>query len=891
MTLDENKRLIEADFPLREVSEHSAREKNIRHGHISTLHIWWARRPLAASRTTALAALVPDSPDQREQLLRLIAQLAPWEVVSRNDAGGQHLLGRACELIRQAYSGRAPKVLDPFAGGGSIPLEALRLGCETYALDYNPVAVLILKAVLEFPQRYGQKLLEGVITWGIWVMEKARQELDCFYPADPDGSIPVGYIWARTLPCQNPACGAEIPLMRQTWLAKKDKRKIALKLIPDHKARRVEVEIVGADGRSIDFDPEEGTVSRAYVRCPLCGGTIDDKTTRRLFREGKAGQRMMAVVLHHPNRTGKTYRLPTERDLEAYRAAETALEHKRAQLREEWGIEPVPDEPLPPLETLGFRVQRYGLTRWGDLFNPRQRLALITFADKVRQAHAQMLSQGAEPEFAKAVATYLAITFNRLADKNANVVVYNVVGEKIEHVFGRQALPMVWDYVEVNPFTDVGWPNMQEWVELVLAHLTSIPPANPQPVSPTVVHGTATALPWSENFFDAVLTDPPYYDNVPYSDLSDFFYVWLKRVVGDLYPDLFATPLTPKSKEMVADASKAGGMENAMRRFEEMLTQAFREIHRVLKPDGIAVIVFAHKTTEAWETVINALLEAGLYMTASWPIHTEMQARLRAQESAALASSIYMVCRKRTTSEVGDYPTVRREIEARVRQKLTQFWEEGIRGADFFMSAIGPAVEAFGKYARVEKLSGEPVTVAELLEYVRKVVSEFALERILKRTPLGSVDAPTRFYALWRWTYNSARVHFDEARKLGQAVGVEVTALWDQTGFVKREKEFVRVLGPKDRGADFLRRERNDTMVDVLHKAVLLWEQGEERGLEELLRTAPFPQEALRQVAQDLSEILPQGDKEKQLLQGLLYGWEARTRHSERGLFEGEEGR
>jgi putative DNA methylase len=897
MTLDENKRLIEADFPLREVSEHSAREKTIRHGHISTLHIWWARRPLAASRTTALAALVPDSPDQREQLLRLIAQLAPWEVVSRNDAGGQHLLGRARELIRQAYSGRAPKVLDPFAGGGSIPLEALRLGCETYVLDYNPVAVLILKAVLEFPQRYGQKLLEGVITWGIWVMEKARQELDCFYPADPDGSIPVGYIWARTLPCQNPACGAEIPLMRQTWLAKKDKRKIALKLIPDHKARRVEVEIVGADGRSIDFDPEEGTVSRAHVRCPLCGGTIDDKTTRRLFREGKSGQRMMAVVLHHPKRTGKTYRLPTERDLEAYRAAEAALEEKRARLREEWGIEPVPDEPTPigggPGAERAFSVYKYGLTRWGDLFNPRQKLALITFAEKVRQAHARMLAQGAEPGFAKAVATYLALGLDRLADYNSVQCVWHTSKELVAHTFGRQALQMVWDYIEVNPLSNAtgNWGDSVGYLLEVLAHLTDIPPANPQPASPTIAHGTATALPWPDNFFDAVLTDPPYYDNVPYSDLSDFFYVWLKRTIGELYPELFATPLTPKSEEMVADASKAGGMENAMRRFEEMLTQAFREIHRVLKPDGIAVIVFAHKTTEAWETVINALLEAGLYMTASWPIHTEMQARLRAQESAALASSIYMVCRKRTTSEVGEYPTVRKEIEARVRQKLTQFWAEGIRGADFFMSAIGPAVEAFGKYARVEKLSGEPVTVEELLEYVRQVVSQFALERILKRTPLGSVDAPTRFYALWRWTYNSARVHFDEARKLGQAVGVEVTALWDQTGFVKREKEFVRVLGPKDRGADFLRRERNDTMVDVLHKAVLLWEQGEERGLEELLRTAPFPQEALRQVAQDLSEILPQGDKEKQLLQGLLYGWEARTRHSERGLFEGEEGR
>ena len=498
-------RLIEVDFPLRRVSEESVREKNIRHGHISTLHIWWARRPLAASRATALAALLPDDPKRREEFLALVRELCPWEAVAR---GEDPRLAQARQLIREAFGGRAPRVLDPFAGGGAIPLEALRLGCETYALDYNPVAVLINKAVLEFPQKFshptsvekvplptGAKrharpsspllevsverpqnpLLQAVSAWGQWVLEEARKELERFYPKDKDGSIPIGYIWARTLPCQNPACGVEIPLMRQTWLAKKDKKRIALKLIPNQAAKRVEVKIVGADGQPLDFDPEEGTVARAHVRCPLCGGTIDDKTTRRLFCEGKAGQRMMAVVLHHPKRTGKNYRLPTERDLQAYRAAETALEKKSAELREKWGMEPVPDEPLPVMSGV-FNVPLYGLTRWGDLFNPRQKLALITFADKVRQAHAQMLAQGADSEFAKAVVTYLAITFNRLADKNANVVVYNVAGEKIEHVFGRQALPMVWDYVEVNPFTDVGWPNMQEWVELVLAHLTGIPP-------------------------------------------------------------------------------------------------------------------------------------------------------------------------------------------------------------------------------------------------------------------------------------------------------------------------------------------------------------------------------------------------------------------------------
>lgn len=331
-----------------------------------------------------------------------------------------------------------------------------------------------------------------------------------------------------------------------------------------------------------------------------------------------------------------------------------------------------------------------------------------------------------------------------------------------------------------------------------------------------------------------------------------------------------------------------GGLEEGKRFFEEMITRAFSEIRRVLKPEGIAIIVFAHKTTAAWESVIQALLSAGLYMTASWPLRDQMKARLRAKESAALASSIYTVFRPRTTEEIGEYRQVRQEIEEKVKQKLEQFWNEEIRGADFFMSAIGPAVEAFGKYSKVEKLSGEPVTVKELLEYVHKVVGRFALERILKRAALGDVDAPTRFYALWRWTYNNVWVHFDEARKLTQAVGAELTDLWDRTGFVKKEKEYVRVLGPKERGADFLKRERYENMVNVLHKAVLLWERGEQRQLEEHLQEAPFAEETLRQLAQDLSDLLPEGDKEKQLLQGLLYGWRERSRPAAqyRGLFD-----
>ena len=393
---------------------------------------------------------------------------------------------------------------------------------------------------------------------------------------------------------------------------------------------------------------------------------------------------------------------------------------------------------------------------------------------------------------------------------------------------------------------------------------------------PRVLLGSATGLPYPDDYFDAVFTDPPYYDNVPYADLSDFFYVWLKRTVGDLYPELFATPLTPKSQEMVADASKAGGMDQAKQRFEEMLAQAFQEIHRVLKPDGIAVIVFAHKTTAAWETIISALLEAGLYLTASWPVHTEMGSRLRAQESAALASSIYMVCRKRTSGEVGEYSRVKEELKARVEERLAEFWRAGVHGADFFMAAIGPAVEVFGRYERVERLSGEPVSVRDLLGIARQLTAEFALRRILKDGHLSGVDRVTQFYLLWRWSYGRGLVPYDEARKLSQSVGVDLEHLVRE-GLIKKNGSYMRLLGPKERA---LAGKAPASMIDTLHQAVLYWEQGEERELEEVLAGAAEP---FWQVAQAIAETLPDGDKERKLLHGLLSRRDWRTEG--RGLF------
>jgi len=924
-------RFIEESFPVKEVSDISVEEEeDAQHGHISTLHIWWARRPLAASRATAYAALVPAPKDviewQRQR--DFIIELSRWE-----NSLNQTLLERARRDILQAHAerlsaergetitvedieaGRAPRprVLDPFAGGGAIPLEALRLGCEVYASDYNPVAVLLLKATLEYPQKYGRPfpgmptsllrqaskktgqtaqmalpdgaqgvpenfnpLLEAVKYWGNWVLEEARKELAPFYPPDPDGATPIGYIWARTVPCQNPDCAAEIPLMRQFWLAKKVhkgelKRKVALWL--DTLSCTPQFYIVG-DGYMDwpeDFVPERGTVARAHVTCPYCGSTIDDKTTRRLFQQGQAGQRMVAVVLQRPGLKGKFYRPATLRDEEVYRQAEQVLQAKREKLMLEWGLDPVPDEPLPPSGTLGFRIQRYNMNTWGDLFNARQKLALITFAQAVRRAHGQMLAGGYEEGFARAITLYLSLAVDRLATRSSSVSVWHRGTEGVEKVYALQALPMQWEYAESNTLTSntvAGFIQNVASIDKVVAHCSQFPHNQI-----FVTQCSATRLPCENGYFDAVLTDPPYYDNVPYSYLADFFYVWLKRSIGHAYPELFSTPLSPKAQEIVAYSHGEGGYEAGKRFFEENLQRAFQEIHRVLKPGGVAVVVYAHKSVEGWETLINSLLDSGLVVNGAWPIETEMKSRLRANESAALASSIYIVARKIQRQPTGFYNEVREELRQHLNARLQRLWEEGIGGADFFVAAIGSAIEVFGKYEQVLDFEGNVVRADRLLQDVRTIATDYAVRQILHNGFSGEVSDLTRFYVLWRWNYGDVRVQFDEARKLAQSCGVDLAREWTRNGFVRKEKEFVRVLGPQHRQLDDL--DNPQDMIDVLHRVLLLWEQGKREAMVETLARSPYGRtEAFYRVAQAISETLPNDNKEKKLLDGFLAGRE-----------------
>ena len=377
---------------------------------------------------------------------------------------------------------------------------------------------------------------------------------------------------------------------------------------------------------------------------------------------------------------------------------------------------------------------------------------------------------------------------------------------------------------------------------------------------------SAPKLPFKSNFFDAVFTDPPYYDNVPYADLSDFFYVWLKRAVGDFFSDLFSTPLTPKTEEAIAEPKR---QDNPVEFFETMLSDSFKETYRILKPDGIAIIVYTHKTTAGWETLLNSLINSGLVVTASWPIHTEMKTRLRASASAALASSIYIVCRKTQREKVGFYSELQQKIKKRIETKLNQFWNEGISGGDFFISAIGPGMEIFSQYGRVEKLSGDQVTTAELLDSIRSVSTDYIVRKLLSDAASSKIDNESEFYLAYRWTYLDNTVEYDAARKLASASGVNLERLWGPGGFVKKTGSKISVLGPKERSeVDTIR-----SMVDVMHKTLLLWEKGKKEELSELLaQTGNADNPAFKQFCQAVAETLLNGNKEKQLLEGFLIG-------------------
>ena len=782
------KRLAEVDFPIAVVSKHAAREKSIRHGHPSTLHLWWARRPLASSRAVLLALLLPDPCDSlcpaefKEQateiltavrqrpgsdeelqkaLLWFIGAFANWDM-----AAHPTYLQVGRNLVRAAHGEEAPLVVDPFAGGGSIPLEALRLGCEAFASDLNPVACLILKVMLEDIPRHGPELADELRKVGGEIKAAAEKELADLYPADPDGATPIAYLWARTVRCESPNCGAEIPLMRSFWLCKKATRKRALRYQverPEGETPRVVFEV--CEPRA-DREVPHGSVSRARATCLCCSAVLPPERVRAQLaaerggadivfdEEGRRidGARMTAVVTLRPGMSGRQYRLPTLEDYAVVRRAQDRM----AQVLAEWerggrqGLSPVPDEPLPPIGTLGFRVQRYGMLQWSDLFTVRQKAALVTLSGVVSKR--DRLSSRRR---------LLALSVSRFADITNCLCRWENTKHQVRNLFSRQAIPMVWDFAEASFFGGQAgdYSTTLGTMARVVDSLSEILGSG------QVQAADATSHPLPDEIAGVWFSDPPYYDAIPYSDLSDFFLVWLMRALPDqsLLRDPFDpdNPLSPKTAEAVQDETKqVDGRAKDRAWFEETMARAFAEGRRVLREDGVGSVVFAHKTTEGWEALLSGMIRGGWTITASWPIATEMGSRLRARDSAALATSVHLVCRRRPDdAPIGDWGDVLRELPVRVAGWMERLQGEGIRGADLVFACIGPALEIFSRYRAVETADGRVVGLAEYLEKVWEVVGRTALESVLgaaeakaRNGLAGALEEDARLTALFLWT-------------------------------------------------------------------------------------------------------------------------------------------
>ena len=967
-------RLIEVALPIREISAESVRDKSLRHGHISTLHLWWARRPLAAARAIVFASVVPDPDDPRcpvefrqavERLLKtdiprilttlarpsdstarklrpeaiqdpdpyrpydgiedtlrtrlmaFIAKFSPeyvqfeagkralppkvseippslllddrslvkWETSDPENPIGREVLRIARELVWAAHGGEPPTVLDPFAGGGSIPLEAARLGCKATANDYNPVAYLILRATCEFPQKYGKPGIRKVVreefnehvekeeevpnvlahdveTWAMWILERARERIGHLYPPGKDGRPVVGYLWARTAPCSNPACvdpsghRSVIPLLRTLYVCNKPTKRVALTMDVDKVAKTVSFGIARAN----EVERTDGTMLEGgNVRCPFCEQITPVKDLRAAGLAGKLGERMVCVIVE--NKHGKDYRPVEETDLEAFQKARTIPAER-------------PNEPILPEITgnddedisnsTGIRVHLYGMKTWGSLFNHRQLVAMQAFVACLHEALEAMKSEFRDEEYWTAVAVYLGLWVSRNAMRMVSVGRWDTGGEKFQTPFDAQAIPMKWDYAEADPFTDVtgGVWNQLEWItRFILREQDEHSPAH-------VTVGDAATLDLEDRSIQYAVMDPPYFDSIAYADISDFFYVWLKRALGHVQPHLFATPQTPKVEEAVAHKHRHhGDRERALEHFRNKLTSSFAQATRIVGRDGMTAIMFAHQSTEAWTALVNAILDAGLNITATYPLDTELKNRAVALGTSALESSITVACRPRVAGSKASFRDVRREIERAVREAERRFWGYGFRGADLIVACYGPAVGVFGKYERVEKADGTPVEVPELLELARKAARDAIAGEF-------SADNVSTVYYVWANLYGVSEQAWDDARLVAQIGGEDESAM----EMARQHAVFV-VDGPKCRLALLVDRagrrglgvDPGAPLVDKLHQAMDLWKREHRTELVAYLREHDLiGRDPFWKLAQALFEVLPHHTEDWQIVRALL---------------------
>lgn len=831
------RKLIEVSIPLDEINKQSAREKSIRHGHPSTLHLWWARRPLATARAVLFAQLVDDpsvredefiaearekgyeDPEgwaghrikqERERLFDLITRMVDWD-----NRGDEALFDAVRAEIMKSTNGNPPAILDPFAGGGTIPLEAQRLGLESHASDLNPVAVLINKALIEIPPKFAGRepvfpgaagtrtdwpkatgLAEDVRRYGGWMRDEAQKRIGHLYPKVklPGGgeATVIAWIWARTVTCPNPACGIEMPLVRSWWLGKK-KGKEAF-VVPRVVGGRVEYEI-GHDPRHA---PAEGSIAGGNGVCVACSASVPNRYIREQATSSGLGARLIAVVAEGARQ--RIYLDPTEA--------------QEGVARDVVRPEDTPDQTIPTPNHDVDRLPMYGMPRWSDAFTNRQLTALTTLSDLVSEARDRVLAdaraagypEGGRLEaggtdaaaYADAVATYLGITVSRCTDYFSTINTWASTGEFVRNVFARQAIPMAWDYVETNPFSAStgNFLGQLEWPSRVLDTL------------PASSHSEARQADAAARSYDGLLisTDPPYYDNIGYSDLSDYFYVWLRRALRPLHPELLSTMLVPKADELVANPYRHGGANGAKQFFETGFEHVFDHARESAMDNYPIAVYYAFKQSETdaggeastgWETILGSMVRAGWSVTATWPVRSELSNRMIASGTNALASSVVLALRPRpadapTTDRRGFIAAMKRELGPALRE----LQQGGIAPVDLPQSAIGPGMAVFSRYAKVIESDGSEMSVRSALARINEVLDELLTEQE------GDFDPTTRFAIAWYRSNGYDAGAFGDAENLARARATAVSTM-ERGGILSARAGKVQLYRPSDLPDDY----------------------------------------------------------------------------------------
>lgn len=816
------KKLIEVALPLDAINAASAREKSIRHGHPSTLHLWWARRPLATARAVLFASLVDDPSSrpeefptkeaqdaERQRLFRLIEKMVVWE-----NSGDKKLFAEAYEEIKKSTGGNPPPVFDPFAGGGTIPLEAQRLGLKAIAADLNPVAVMINKAMIEISARFrdmppvnpeaknlvdaeytgAQGLAADIAYYGKIMKERAFEKIGHLYPkvkvpgSNQEATV-IAWIWARTVKCPNPVCGCEMPLVHSFELSKKKKNEVYIEPLVEKGNVRFEV-------RRGKGKVHEGTVSRSGAICVGCEASVPFSYIREEARSGRMRSKLMAIVAE-----GQSGRL--------YVASNSAHEKCAAVSKPEM----YPDAELPT-NPRDFKTPNYGLRNFADLFTNRQLTALTTFSDLIDEIRSlayhdaenngafdgdktELADGGAGAwAYGQAIAVYMAFVLDKLSDRGSSICSWDVTRDGLRNTFGRQAIPMTWDYAEANPFSNSSgcFDNMLEWIVKSIEKM-------PTGTIGNVIQQSAT----EDKDFDAfvVSTDPPYYDNIGYADLSDFFYLWLRHSLKTIYPHIFSTMQVPKMAELIATPYRfEGDQQRAKEFFEDGMAKVCRQIHKYAWDDIPLTIYYAFKQSDmndddgtassGWETMLSAVIGAGFTITGTWPMRTEMSNRQIANGTNALASSIVLVCRKRpATSAVCTRKNFLRELKNELQSALAELQASNIAPVDMAQSAIGPGISVYSRYEKVLEADGSPMTVRSALKLINQALDEYF------HGQGENLDSETRFCIDFYTTYGFNEATFGEADVLARAKNVAMNSM-TASGAVVAAKGKVRLAKPEE---------------------------------------------------------------------------------------------